>query len=52
MEHSETGKSVHERYGHISDLELIQAMDLMTFAHGETVIMVAGKKRGVCREKW
>jgi hypothetical protein len=44
MGHSERGRSVHERYGHISDEELLEAIDRMTFDHGETVIMVAGKK--------
>jgi hypothetical protein len=36
--------SVTERYGHISDDELIQAIDLMTFEHGQTEIPVAGLK--------
>jgi integrase len=31
-------KSVSERYGRISDRELVQAIDLMTFDHGETQI--------------
>ena len=39
-------KSVTERYGRISDQELLQAIDLMTFEHGETEIVVAkGQKR-------
>ncbi|HTY25390.1 MAG TPA: tyrosine-type recombinase/integrase, partial [Desulfomonilaceae bacterium] len=33
------GKSVNERYGHISDQELVGAVDKMTFDHGETEIM-------------
>lgn len=46
MGHSERGKSVHERYGRISDQELLQAIDRMTFDHGETEIVVSrGNKR-------
>ncbi len=38
-------KSVTERYGRISDEELVRAIDLMTFDHGETEIVVSkGKK--------
>jgi integrase len=39
--HSQRGKSVTERYGRISDQELIQAIDRMTFDHGQTEIFVA-----------
>jgi len=35
------GKSVNDRYGRISDQELIQAIDRMTFDHGETEILVS-----------
>jgi integrase len=42
--HSTRARSVSERYGHISDEELVQAVDSMTFDHGETVIR--GKLRG------
>jgi integrase len=35
------GKSVNDRYGRISDQELVQAIDNMTFDHGETEIWVA-----------
>jgi integrase len=42
MGHSELGLSVHERYGRISDHELEQAIDRMTFDHGKTEICVAG----------
>ncbi|MGO9121118.1 MAG: tyrosine-type recombinase/integrase [Desulfomonilaceae bacterium] len=38
-------KSVSERYGRISDAELIQAIDLMTFDHGETEILVSAAKK-------
>jgi hypothetical protein len=38
-------KAVSERYGRISDRELIEATDQMTFDHGETEILVAS-----CRE--
>ena len=41
MGHADRGRSVHERYGRISDQELIEAIDLMTFEHGETEIWVA-----------
>lgn len=38
--HAERGKSVTERYGRISDQELLNAIDGMTFDHGETEIWV------------
>ncbi|MBM3300514.1 MAG: tyrosine-type recombinase/integrase, partial [Deltaproteobacteria bacterium] len=44
MGHSQRGQSVHEGYGFISDEELIRAIDGMTFDHGETQILVAGRK--------
>ncbi len=34
------GRSVNERYGAISDQELIRAVDAMEFDHGETEIRV------------
>ncbi|MGO9117629.1 MAG: tyrosine-type recombinase/integrase [Desulfomonilaceae bacterium] len=37
-------KSVSERYGRISNEELLQAIDSMTFDHGETEILVASWK--------
>ena len=43
--HAERGKSVIERYGRISNEELLQAIDSMTFDHGPTEILVAGEKR-------
>lgn len=45
MGHSQRGKSVHEGYGLISDEELVQAIDAVTFDHGETQILVPGKKQ-------
>lgn len=42
--HSTRQRSVSERYGRISDQELVQAIDLMTFDHGETEIWVASEK--------
>ncbi len=36
-------KPVHERYGMISDEELVEAIDSMTFDHGPTEIHVAGR---------
>jgi len=41
--HAERGKSVVERYGRISDAELINAVDGMTFDHGPTEILVADR---------
>lgn len=38
-------KSVSERYGRISDQELLQAIDKVTFDHGETEIWVASPSR-------
>lgn len=38
MGHSDRKRSVQERYGAINDQELIKAVDLMTFDHGETEI--------------
>ena len=34
------GKSVNDRYGRISDLDLLEAVDRMTFEHGDTEIAV------------
>ena len=34
-----------ERYGRISDEELLQAIDQMTFDHGETEILVSAQKK-------
>jgi integrase len=38
-------KSVNDRYGRISDEELIQAIDMMTFDHGETEIVLNTQPR-------
>ncbi|MFH1117273.1 MAG: site-specific integrase [Pseudomonadota bacterium] len=38
MGHWFKGKSVNDRYGYISDQELVQTIDRMTFDNGETVI--------------
>lgn len=45
MGHWYRGKNVSERYGRISDAELIQAIDLMSFDHGPTEIQLASSKR-------
>lgn len=37
-------RSVSERYGYISDQELLDAIHRMTFDHGATKIMDAGKR--------
>jgi integrase len=42
--HTTRTRSVSERYGRISDQELLQAIDLMSFDHGETEIWLATKK--------
>ena len=42
--HSSKQRLVSERYGRISDKELVSAIDSMTFAHGETEILVAKRK--------
>ena len=44
MGHSKRGRSVHERYGRISDRELVEAIDQMTFDHGPTEVFVAKRK--------
>lgn len=41
MGHAERGKSVTERYGRISEEELLRAIDTLTVDHGETEIVVA-----------
>jgi len=45
MGHETRGRSVHERYGRISDQELLKAVDLMTFSHGDTEVLVVGDFR-------
>jgi integrase len=45
MGHWFKGKNVNDRYGRISDQELIQAIDRMTFDHGETEIFATLKKK-------
>lgn len=42
--HSSKQRLVSERYGRISDQELISAIDSMTFEHGDTEILVAKRK--------
>jgi len=44
MGHWYRGKNVDEGYGWISDEELIEAIDGMTFDHGDTAIFVSTKK--------
>jgi hypothetical protein len=44
MGHWFRGKTVNERYGRISDEELLAAIDLMTFDFGDTEILVAGER--------
>jgi len=51
MGHWFKGKSVNDRYGRISDQELIQAIDKMTFDHGETEIFVTQRNQASSGEK-
>jgi integrase len=44
-------KTVMERYGRISDQELTHAIDVMTFDHGETEILVAGPRTEKLRKR-
>ncbi|MFC1833208.1 hypothetical protein ACFL2Q_00570 [Thermodesulfobacteriota bacterium] len=45
MGHSSRNKTVAERYGRrISDDELLGAIDMMTFDHGPTEIVVTGRR--------
>jgi integrase len=44
MGHWYRGKNINERYGRIGDQELIDAIDKMTFDHGDTEIFVSPKK--------
>lgn len=41
--HSAKQRSVSERYGRISDQELLEAIDVMTFDHGDTEIFVSSE---------
>ena len=43
--HSSKQRLVSERYGRISDKELVSAIDSMTFDHGETEILAAIKEK-------
>jgi len=43
--HANRERSVRDRYGRISDQELLQAIDAMGFDHGETEILVASRSR-------
>jgi integrase len=45
MGHWYRGRSVNERYGRISDAELLRAIDEMSFNHGETEIVVNGHEK-------
>jgi integrase len=49
--HAERGKSVVERYGRISDQELLKAIDGMTFNNGETEILLARRKQEASEKK-
>jgi len=51
MGHETRGRSVHERYGRISDQELVQAIDAMTYDHGDTEILVASCPQRASKEK-
>ncbi len=49
--HSNRTLSVRERYGRISDHELLRAIDQMTFDHGNTEILVARHRHRVSRDR-
>jgi integrase len=51
MGHWFKGKNVSDRYGRISDQELISAIDLMTFDHGNTEILVARDQNRASKKK-
>jgi len=42
--HGDMERSVRERYGQMSDQELIKAINLMTFDHGETETWLSNQK--------
>ena len=44
MGHYNRAKNVNERYGRISDADLVKAIDSVTFDHGKTEIVLAQKK--------
>ena len=44
------GKTVNERYGRISDKELLDAIDSMTFDHGSTEIWTAREPKSVIKK--
>lgn len=44
MGHGDRTRSVRERYGHISDQELLKAIDTLTFNHGKTEIWLSSQK--------
>jgi integrase len=45
MGHWFKGKSVNDRYGRIGDKELLDAIDKMTFDHGDTEILVSTRRK-------
>ncbi|MBI5247882.1 MAG: site-specific integrase [Desulfomonile tiedjei] len=45
MGHWFRGKTVAERYGRISDADLVREIDKVTFQHGETEILVSESKK-------
>jgi integrase len=51
MGHWYKQKSVNDRYGRIGDKELLDAIDKMTFDHGETEILVSSPSKKVVSEK-
>jgi integrase len=51
MGHWFKARSVNDRYGRISDEELVAAIDQMSFDHGETEILVAKREKSPVRAK-
>lgn len=50
MGHWFKGKGVSDRYGRISDQELLKAIDALTTDHGETEIFVPQRKSHLPRK--
>lgn len=43
--HYNRSRNVNERYGRIGDVDLVKAIDKVTFDHGKTEIILASEKR-------
>lgn len=45
MGHYNRTNNVNERYGRISDTDLVRAIDVVTFDHGRSEVILASEKR-------